>query len=83
MKLVPGNHDISQEEYDGLFISNGPGDPSLAQDAVLNLRKVCTTTYYTTNYIFTVDKILDTWTHIAQISNTRGLSTSSYVASIW
>ncbi len=24
---VPWNHDISQEEYDGLFISNGPGDP--------------------------------------------------------
>lgn len=30
---VPWNHDISQEEYDGLFISNGPGDP-----------KQCTTT---------------------------------------
>jgi carbamoyl-phosphate synthase small subunit len=24
---VPWDHDISQEEYDGLFISNGPGDP--------------------------------------------------------
>ncbi len=40
MKLVPWDHDISKEEYDGLFISNGPGDPSLAQEAVLNLRKV-------------------------------------------
>jgi carbamoyl-phosphate synthase small subunit len=24
---VPWDHDISQEDYDGLFISNGPGDP--------------------------------------------------------
>jgi carbamoyl-phosphate synthase small subunit len=24
---VPWDHDISQEEFDGLFISNGPGDP--------------------------------------------------------
>jgi carbamoyl-phosphate synthase small subunit len=24
---VPWDHDICQEEYDGLFISNGPGDP--------------------------------------------------------
>ena len=24
---VPWDHDISKEEYDGLFISNGPGDP--------------------------------------------------------
>ncbi len=24
---VPYNHDISNEDYDGLFISNGPGDP--------------------------------------------------------
>lgn len=38
--LVPWNHDYSQELYDGLFISNGPGDPALAWDAVLNLRKV-------------------------------------------
>jgi carbamoyl-phosphate synthase small subunit len=33
---VPWNHDISEEEYDGLFISNGPGDP-----------KQCTTTIQT------------------------------------
>ena len=25
--LVPWDYDISKEEYDGLFISNGPGDP--------------------------------------------------------
>ena len=38
--LVPWDHDCSQEEYDGLFISNGPGDPDLAKAAISNLRKV-------------------------------------------
>ena len=41
MKLVPWDHDISKENFDGLFLSNGPGDPSLASDAIRNLRKVC------------------------------------------
>lgn len=27
--LVPWDYDISNEEYDGLFISNGPGDPKM------------------------------------------------------
>lgn len=39
--LVPWNYDYSEDLYDGLFISNGPGDPALAWDTVLNLRKVC------------------------------------------
>ncbi|XP_033124617.1 carbamoyl-phosphate synthase [ammonia], mitochondrial-like [Anneissia japonica] len=38
--LVPWNHDVSKEVYDGLFISNGPGDPSLMDEAVNHLRKV-------------------------------------------
>ncbi|KAK2561590.1 Carbamoyl-phosphate synthase [ammonia] [Acropora cervicornis] len=38
--LVPWNYDYSDDLYDGLFISNGPGDPALAWDTVLNLRKV-------------------------------------------
>ena len=28
-QVVPWNHDISMETYDGLFISNGPGDPTM------------------------------------------------------
>ena len=40
MKLVPWNHDICNEQFDGLFISNGPGDPSLADAAVQNIKKV-------------------------------------------
>lgn len=38
--MVPWNYDMSQEKYDGLFISNGPGDPSLASETVANIRKV-------------------------------------------
>lgn len=38
--LVPWNYDYSEDIYDGLFISNGPGDPAMVWDAVLNLRKV-------------------------------------------
>ena len=40
MKLVPWNHDIGNEQFDALFLSNGPGDPSLATEAVQNIRKV-------------------------------------------
>lgn len=35
---VPWDYDISQEEYDGLFISNGPGDPVKCQVTVDNLK---------------------------------------------
>jgi carbamoyl-phosphate synthase small subunit len=37
--LVPWNHDIAKEEYDGLFISNGPGDPKQCTTTIENLRK--------------------------------------------
>ncbi|TRZ04154.1 hypothetical protein DNTS_023072, partial [Danionella cerebrum] len=38
--LVPWDQDLISLEYDGLFISNGPGDPSLAKTLVQNVRKV-------------------------------------------
>uniref|UniRef100_A0A6Q2YUJ4 Carbamoyl phosphate synthase arginine-specific large chain n=1 Tax=Esox lucius TaxID=8010 RepID=A0A6Q2YUJ4_ESOLU len=38
--LVPWNQDLMNLEYDGLFISNGPGDPSLAVELIQNVRKV-------------------------------------------
>ncbi|XP_064800494.1 carbamoyl-phosphate synthase [ammonia], mitochondrial [Oncorhynchus masou masou] len=38
--LVPWNQDLMSLDYDGLFISNGPGDPSLAGDLIQNVRKV-------------------------------------------
>ena len=34
---VPYDHDISAEEYDGLFISNGPGDPALCKPTIQSL----------------------------------------------
>jgi carbamoyl-phosphate synthase small subunit len=37
--LVPWNYNIENEEYDGLFISNGPGDPKLCDATILSLRK--------------------------------------------
>ncbi len=42
---VPWNYDFSQLFYDGLFISNGPGNPSVVCDeAVENIRKALNTT---------------------------------------
>jgi len=41
VKIVPHDHDISKEtDYDGLFISNGPGNPELCTSTVENIRKV-------------------------------------------
>lgn len=37
--LVPWDYDFSSEEYDGLFISNGPGDPKQCTSTINNLRK--------------------------------------------
>jgi carbamoyl-phosphate synthase small subunit len=36
---VPWNCDISAEDYDGLFISNGPGDPKMCTETIRNLSK--------------------------------------------
>ncbi len=36
---VPWDYDFSNEEYDALFISNGPGDPKKCEKTVNNLKK--------------------------------------------
>lgn len=36
---VPYNYDYSQEHFDGLFLSNGPGDPEIYQETIHILRK--------------------------------------------
>ncbi len=36
---VPSDYDFTAMEYDGLFLSNGPGDPKLAEEAIKNVRK--------------------------------------------
>mmetsp|Transcript_34549 Transcript_34549/g.108292 ORF Transcript_34549/g.108292 Transcript_34549/m.108292 type:complete len:1540 (-) Transcript_34549:78-4697(-) len=38
MTVVPWNWDIKKERFDGLFISNGPGDPAMCEETVANLR---------------------------------------------
>lgn len=37
---VPWDYDFSQEDYDGVFISNGPGDPAMCSQTVENIRKI-------------------------------------------
>ena len=40
---VPWNYDFSTILYDGLFISNGPGNPDFAEETVANIRKAMET----------------------------------------
>lgn len=35
---VPWDYDYSKEDYDGLFISNGPGDPTMCVPTIENLK---------------------------------------------
>jgi len=35
---VPWDYDYSEEDYDGLFISNGPGDPTMCVATIENLK---------------------------------------------
>jgi carbamoyl-phosphate synthase small subunit len=36
---VPWDYDYHNDEYDGLFISNGPGDPKMCKTTINNLKK--------------------------------------------
>ncbi|XP_054035804.1 CAD protein isoform X1 [Dryobates pubescens] len=38
--VVPWDHPLDTTDFDGLFISNGPGDPQLCQATVSSLRRV-------------------------------------------
>lgn len=38
--LVPWDHAIDDKEYDGLFLSNGPGDPVVCKKTVDNIQRV-------------------------------------------
>ena len=37
---VPWNYDFIKENYDGVFISNGPGDPAMCTETIDNIKKV-------------------------------------------
>ena len=39
VKRVPWDYDFTKEEYDGLFISNGPGDPAMCHITEKNIAK--------------------------------------------
>lgn len=39
LKVVPSNYPFADEEWDGLFISNGPGDPRMVEGIINELRK--------------------------------------------
>ena len=41
--LVPWDHDISKEQYDGLFVSNGPGDPTKCVATIKHLKAIIDT----------------------------------------
>lgn len=38
--LVPWNHELNPLEYDGLFLSNGPGDPIMCETVVKNIENI-------------------------------------------
>lgn len=40
MDVVPWNYDLSKATYDGLFLSNGPGDPSMCKTTVESIRSI-------------------------------------------
>eukprot|EP00929_Paragymnodinium_shiwhaense_P027828 TRINITY_DN1624_c0_g1_i1.p1 TRINITY_DN1624_c0_g1~~TRINITY_DN1624_c0_g1_i1.p1 ORF type:complete len:1596 (-),score=444.53 TRINITY_DN1624_c0_g1_i1:125-4912(-) len=40
LTVVPWDYDFSNEEFDGLFLSNGPGNPQQCAVTIENLRKV-------------------------------------------
>lgn len=42
IKRVPYNYDYSHEAFDGVFISNGPGDPKHCQETIAILQKAMT-----------------------------------------
>lgn len=38
--VVPWNHELNPSQYDGLFLSNGPGDPIMCKTVVANIRNM-------------------------------------------
>jgi carbamoyl-phosphate synthase small subunit len=36
---VPWDYDYSAEDYDGLFLTNGPGDPKMCEKTIENIRR--------------------------------------------
>lgn len=43
VRVVPWNHDLTKEtNFHGIFISNGPGDPTMCQETIHQLKQFLT-----------------------------------------
>lgn len=43
--IVPWNHTLDDvDNYDGLFLSNGPGNPNMNKETILNIQNVINNT---------------------------------------
>ncbi len=42
---VPWNYDLAGEDFDGLLISNGPGDPKMCRETIVTVRKALEQNY--------------------------------------
>ncbi|XP_042898576.1 multifunctional protein CAD isoform X2 [Parasteatoda tepidariorum] len=40
VQVVPWDHPLQLDNFDGLFLSNGPGDPSMCNSTVQNIKKL-------------------------------------------
>lgn len=40
MDLVPWNYKLNPNEFDGLFLSNGPGNPEMCEATIKNIKAV-------------------------------------------
>ena len=40
LKVVPWDYDLTSEEFEGLFISDGPGNPEASEATIRHLHKV-------------------------------------------
>ncbi|XP_064604486.1 multifunctional protein CAD-like isoform X2 [Liolophura sinensis] len=40
VKVVPWNYTLNPKEFDGLFLSNGPGDPEMCPETISNISRV-------------------------------------------
>ncbi|XP_067125336.1 multifunctional protein CAD [Centruroides vittatus] len=40
VEVVPWNHSLNPDEFDGLFLSNGPGDPVFCKQTISNIAEV-------------------------------------------
>ncbi|XP_023226449.1 CAD protein-like [Centruroides sculpturatus] len=40
VEVVPWDHSLNPDEFDGLFLSNGPGDPVFCKQTISNIAKV-------------------------------------------